>query len=261
MKTTTNNLLVAILAKVDAVFQPLRTWEGKLPAVLHERRWDYLAGHGIPWHATGADEAERKKHQRLLGDLADAGLITIIRSKAKTMRVALTDRGDETARRLAGCAGWQFGLASLAEIARRMDQQGFTVRGTRWLPEIALAGVEYGDAGFGGEIALTEELAGAALARGWIESNSDIQGRVSYHITKLGENVLRSSPLPPECDGVEACPELIRLYERWLDTEKTALAGLSPKIPMEIGSMPLPASVEQRELEDAIQEVASSEDR
>jgi len=238
-----HSLLVSIAAKIDAVFQPLRKWDCReLVTILYEHRRDYLCGQGIPWHATGCDEAERKRHQRLLGDLEAAGLVTIIRSKAKMTAVSLTSKGDQMARKLTGVGDWEDGLCSLQEVDRRIDVEGFGTDGHRWLPETVLAGVKYGTPDAGKEFRLVELTGAAALAYGWLESNSDSHGRVSYAITELGEKVLESLPEPPACDVAEPCPKLNDLFWERFSAERTALEGLTPRDTSELGFIPLPCS-------------------
>jgi len=244
---STQSLLVSILAKVDAIFSPRRDWSSRqLGPVLYELRATYLSGQGIPWTSGGTDTTARRKHQMILAELEAAGWLKVIRMKARATGVALTDEGDAMARDLASVAGWDAGWCSLQEVARRIDQEGFDADGKRWMPETALAGVKYSDKGAGKEFGLVEELAAPALVRGWLESNSDMKGHAAYAITPAGQDALENPPEAPECDGVEACPELAHFFEQRLRAERTALMGMTPRVQMEIGEIPLPVSTGQR---------------
>ena len=239
------SILCRVLAETDAVWLPMRDFGGRRPANTYFARRDYPTV-GVFWRSEEASEAGRKESQRALEALCAAGLLKAYRPRRyKTLGVRLTDEGEARARALCGLPDLSAGMASLAEVARRTEVPG------RWIPETALAGVDYGTPGSGKKFALVEDMALPALVRGWLESNADIQGHVWYRVTAAGSAALdaaiaKTTVGKAEGHGAADLPAAQKaaraLYLDCLSAAQTRLAESEAGDRREIGFIPLPVA-------------------
>lgn len=135
MLTHERKTLIAILAKVDAIFWPSRDrFNQRRAQVRHERQTAYReTGLTI---TGGGSAADRQAFGRLLDSLQQAGLVAIIRGK-KREGVKLTALGDNVTRRI--CACWTITEAwDLLELAGDLDRRAYG----RGLPDHFFIGLE-----------------------------------------------------------------------------------------------------------------------
>ena len=239
-----NELLVQILAEIDAVFTPQRTWTRPLPTVLYERRRDYPTL-GVRWMSGKATEAGRKQIQRDLEELVDGGFAVSCRPKnVKTLGVRLTDFGEAYARALCGMDCLGFALEAVATVNRLADHPD--AAGAGCVCEDLITEISHHEVGLNPDLwsqyLAMETIALPALVRGWMRSNSDIKGRVWYWLTDTGKSILENPPtwnfeLPDEVPG---------MYKAWDDALVAAqkvLAAAKPQQPRELGYIPIPVSL------------------
>lgn len=242
--TRRDELLLKILAEIDAVFLPLRNWTRPLPTVLYERRRDYPSM-GIRWTPGNPTETGRKQAQRDLEDLVDTGLAISCRPKnVKTLGVRLTDHGESYARALFGIDALGCALEALRTINRLADHPDAAGRGC--VCEDLITGIPHVEAAGNRdkkiEYSAMESTALPALIRGWMESNSDIHGRVWYWLTDAGRGVLENPPtwdfvLPDEVEGA---------WDFWNEKLNAAIELLNAAVPQdrrELGYIPIPVSL------------------
>jgi hypothetical protein len=240
-----DEILLAILAATDAVFIPDRDpLAHRRHAVIYERRQAFRHS-GVPWASErvvpGLDDTGRKQVQRMLDDLALAGLVLTFQPKgAKTLGVRLSDTGDARARTLAGLPAVCDAVAMLGILANlERTDAACAFLGRTWLPETALAGVRWGDNSQRQAFVRIEEQLLPALVRGWAESNCSVLGHCWYAITDAGRKQLRK-PVPPASDMPSANDLARRGYYYRVEQELHALASAKPECEREIGEVPMP---------------------
>lgn len=114
--------LAAILGTVDAAFAPVRDWGGQLSPNAMIARKDYPEV-GIPWHGGGGSVNDRKGAELRLSKLAEAGFVTLNRSKGRTAKVKLTTAGEVVARMMAGLPLPEASFTAMGEIAKRAKRE------------------------------------------------------------------------------------------------------------------------------------------
>jgi hypothetical protein len=246
--------LLAILAKTDAVFWPIRNHDTPGRRAFYERRRAFLSA-GLPWASGAASEAGRKAAQRELDALRAEGLVKTYNPRgARTLGVRLTGTADDCLRRKLGLATYADALGFLDELYRRReDPDGFdgigtgTGGGLPWSSEQALTGIRWGDNDKRVYyVLLTEDLL-PLLWRGLVESNSSVQGHVWYGLTaegyelaagrdETGEACLDYPPPLPEPGDDEA----FAFYHDRRREEIDAIESATPKDTRDLGDIPLP---------------------
>ncbi len=238
----TNRILIELLAMTDATWRPMRRadWRKRAAAVLYEHRGRFAAA-GVPWHPAGKDDASRKADQRTIAEMATAGLLTL-HGDARRASLRLTDRGEAIARALAGLPSIGAAHATVAEVIRlERAGDGFgAVTSELWLARLE----NYSDTlDCRSELVVVQYMAAAALCRDWLESGSDLYGRVWYWPTAEGRRIAKtpepilSDDLPPKDDSA------FELYDRIDGSYRSHLRHSKPANPSEIGFLPLPASM------------------
>jgi len=230
----TNLLIVRILARIDAVFLPMRKWKRPLPGNTSAARANYRAGLGVLWVA-GGSALERTRLSRVLADAKAAGLVTVLGSAARVSHVALSEGAEARARALVGLPSLQEAVACARQIAQ--DTAGAT---WPWLIETVPAFTSWGEAGASSRFMDLEDTLLPALVRGWVDSNSDSHGRVAYRLTDEGAAALAGRQSWPAAE-VEYDGELAEAYYAALKSALSALAG-KERNPGEIGRHPLGCS-------------------
>jgi hypothetical protein len=227
--------LIEILAMTDGIFKPMRQadWTPPVPAVIYEHRTRFESD-GVPWASGDSSVAGRKRTQRQLEGLAEAGLVTICKQKRRS-GVKLTDRGDIIARALAGIPNIDAGHSSLCEILKYQDGK---------VCELLLAGLKRYDEtdATTHEVWIVQRMMLPALWRGWVESNSDVYGHVQYRTTDLGRAIAkRKEPtLPPDLPAKDN--EVNEIYTESTLSYRDQLRAATPEQTREIGYIPLSAS-------------------
>ena len=236
-------LLIELVATADAIWEPFR-WRTYHAAVVYELRRRYRAA-GLAWSSGAIASAARKEAQRALEYLAGAGLVEQVRSTGRTAIVRLTDRGEATARRLAGeITTLGHALERMRQIDGYVGTPGATTDGR--VPESMLAGVAFGDEGIEHEAALVVLDLLPALVRGWIIARADTAGRAYYHISDAGRAVLAGDVELPRFDDADlpaADDAGSDAYVAAIEAARDRIGELSPSSAGELGEIPLPASM------------------
>jgi len=238
------SILVQILGDTDAVFIPMRTWTRPGPPNRYFARRDYLK-QGVPWRSHGADESERKQIQRALDRLAKAGKVTVFRPRrGKVLGVRLTDASDLATRRLVGLPGLAAAWWSCRKLARHSRTPAAYLTDL-YVPERKLIG-EWEPERYRQEAVIVEDMLLCALVRGWVDSNADSQGRVSYTLTEAGRTWLDATPEPVDDDlPVNAVDQEAReVYDDMVKAGLIRLDTATPADPRELGMIPLPVACE-----------------
>ena len=255
-------IIVGILADTDAVFAPNRKWKRPRPTVIYEHRRDYAAG-GVPWRSDAHDEAGRKAAQRQLEALCGEGLVKTYRPKrVKTLGVKLTEAGEALARAVCALPDVERSIGGVMHAAMAMDtpEAGMNWDGRIWIPETLLAGVSYercaADVEERCKLFEFAEVLYPAMNRGWIISNSSIQGHVWYSPTPAGLAMLdaeHAKPDPPadaqppaDDDEDPFIQEAADYYlERFMESG-AQFDTATPQWEGELGEIPLPVSMPRR---------------
>lgn len=241
-------ILLELVAAVDAIYRPFRgPWLTDVPAVLGECRRDYPIA-GLPWLSGESTEAGRKQAQRDLEELADEGLADVIRAKGRAVGVRLTELGDQTARALAGVPNVDQSFAALLKLVDlRLAKHGVDLYGQFWIPETGYTGIPWGDPrnDSRGDNLLGKLQARLvpALARGWLDSLSSIQGHGWYSVTPEG---IAAAAEPFNGQLLPALPRPHKhgyeIYSVAVHDALNKLAKQQPKSAGEIGMIPMPVS-------------------
>jgi hypothetical protein len=184
--------LVTLLAQRDALFTPFRHSHSKASShaasAIWERRAEYLR-RGLPV-VGGGSPAERQRHSRAMKRAKSAGLIKITGRTMHT-RVRLTPAAEESLSALTACYSVRDSWPLLELMAQFAEIPGTTC-------ETDIIGKGY-DEVTSRDLADVEHRALPLLARDWLASNSDSEGRVDYFITPAGRAALAEGPpAPPE---------------------------------------------------------------
>lgn len=189
------NLLLHVLAAVDALWQPMREGYSTPYASSVFRLRDEYESHGIRWSSSmlGASptDVERKRAERLLDQVESERLITTRTTLGKRSHVRLTDYGESFIRRR---VGW-FNLANTLEVVRQMTNRCAV---NRLYAETTLLGIHRKSNLDQAKLELLEleYVLLPALSRGVVESTVARKGQVFYHLTgkpfELGSNCLET---------------------------------------------------------------------
>ena len=237
-------ILVQVLADTDAVWIPSRTWNRQRPTNIYFARRAF-AKSGVPWESGGATEADRKAAQRELEALAKTGAVKVRRPhRVKTLAVRLSDAAEADARERIGLPGLYSARLSMGELARhsRRPPELFT---DLYIAERKLIG-DKPPGEYEREAVVVENMLLPALVRGYVESNADIQGRVSYTLTPAGWEWLDRGEAPAEDlrDETPLDGDAAEWYAERLQASLDRLDTADPPDPKEIGGIPLPVAME-----------------
>jgi hypothetical protein len=261
-----NKLLVTTLGQSDAVWLPIRQWDtqrgGRLAVIAGLRR--RFARRGVPWHPEAHTEAARKSAQRLLGDVARAGLVTATNPTGRrTIYVRLTQRGDRQARMLCGLTVFEEarGLLDRLLSIRDSDLDAFIGHGLRppdeadagepvWHSEQTLTGTRWGDesSGYRKAMGLLELDMLPLLTRRLVLANSDIHGRTWYALSPEGLKLARQRHAAGEKDpgemygDDEVDGDAITLYYQARQAQAEAFSKMHAENPGELGMVPFTCS-------------------
>jgi hypothetical protein len=199
--TSVDELLIGMLAQVDAMYEPI--WDVRSPAwsALWQLRWAYPQ-RGMPWRGHADKQAERD----LTAAIAE-GLVLRRKGRQKTTGVRLTDRGLRRAWELVGIPADQ-AIVVAAEVARLAGIA------RRWVPEIEFNNnCGWGD-GRQCELKLIAFFHRPALTSGYVASNCDYFGRVGYAVTDAGQAALDADGGEPAPDPPDPEPGMLDTYVR-----------------------------------------------
>lgn len=233
-------VLVDILAKVDAVYRPVRHWGGNTARNVYFARVAYEQEGGIGMRSSGGlTEASRKSNQRGLETIAEEGLVELCRpgDRTKLLGVRLTDRGEAETRALCGLPSLAVAMVALRQLAS-FGREG-------WVSEEMMAGRPcWGHPDATHELLAVESMLAPAILRKWVDGNSDAKGRVFYRLAPAGVAILASTMDDVEATADHEDTAFSRRARAFYDRRRTAallaLASGEPRNANEIGAIPLP---------------------
>jgi hypothetical protein len=220
-----DDLLIHLLGRTDALFQPARDWSKNSVVVAQIEAQAAYRTMGLPIPGSGAggdDPAARKAHERWLTALERAGDVIVSRRRRQRTHWRLADAIDWRLRRLTGNYGFWMTVAAMQSI-RAHVRLGAVLQDSMAVDAVAefqLVGSEprakpYDE--MGRRCALLEEMLAPGFARGWVASASDMNGTNAYALTSEGERVLAD----PHAFAPEGIDDVA--YSR--DAEKTYWHG------------------------------------
>jgi hypothetical protein len=231
--------LVELLAGTDAIFAPIRCWEpnSHVCAVLERR--ELFQRLGLPYRG-GGTAAERKEAERIADAIEATGNIAFFRQRGKRTHWRLTDIGDWRMRRLVGSHGVGAMIATMLAVSAHEHR----LQTSNGIPEKWLIGLEYEAHDAGRRMARLAETLLPALARGFVESHGDCDGRVGYALTPTGRELLNDfaagrDAIPDDRDLPDYDQAAGDFYEECLDT---ACAELRTATPSRENSVAIPLS-------------------
>jgi len=241
--------LVMILASTDGVWRPMRQldWAARCGGTVSARRQEFRA-RGLAWEISAGDEAQRKSGVRLVRRLADKGLVELNSGQGKRLAVRLSDFGDSYARALAdlpsvveshGQLSVILGLETTCRTDRYVRSLG-ALCFEPWL--LGKKNYEKSD-DFAVDLCLLQRSLLPGIVRGWVESKSDVAGRVYFQLTAVGRKVASElAPVLPQ--GLpEPDAEAAGFYDEATVEYRERLRGMRPES-SDIGPCPLPCSID-----------------
>lgn len=237
-------ILTQILADTDAVWLPNRRWSRPRPANVYFARIAFGKG-GVAWESGEPTEAGRKAAQRELEALAKARLVKASRPRrVKTLAVRLSDAAEADTRERTGLPGLYSAWLSAGELARHSRRPPELVTDL-YIGERKLIG-DKPPGEYEREAVVVENMLLPALVRGYVDSNADIQGRVSYMLTPAGWAWLNRGEAPPEDlrDDTALDRDAAEWYAERQQASLDRLDTADPPDPKEIGAIPLPVAIE-----------------
>jgi len=228
-------LLVALLARTDALWSPLRlnSHNLRLAAAVEERRAAYCRA-GLPISGGGSD-SQRKAASR---ELAVARAAGYVETRGRTrLSARLTPAANDVLRTLT--AGYRVDqVRPLLELVQVLTDAG--QHNACAVSEAALIDSRVTPA----EIGRLELLAAPLLAEGLLRTASDLEGRIGYSITADGRRALAAHwPQPPENLPEHCSPEAADAYDELLAAALAERETWQPEtslvvIPLGAGSWP-----------------------
>ena len=232
-ETEAKKVLVKLLSRELALFQPLRQRDWSDPHTT-AARWELqrdFRTKGLPWTA-GGDGSARKATEVLTNELRKVGLVATA-GRTKGRRVKLTDRGRVVAEALADAPtraeGWRE-VVVLLQFAKA----------GKLVSELLPAGLKnYSDADYRTKLSDLQFAILPAVVAGWVETFSDIHGRVAYRVTLAGEAAAQE-PQPPT-SSIAPDAAMDALFWAEYVAERDRLRQAQPSHESEIGAIPLSA--------------------
>lgn len=225
------HILAAILALIDAVFLPCRSWTRPLPQNTAAARKQYQNG-GCPWRPGTSGDAQRKSTERMLSSISDKGVIHITRRQGlRFPLVKLSDQADWDMRLKCGLPSLEGAWLVGNELLRRSEVI------PQWVSEFSLMG----DKPDRHEAVAVENMMLPLLVRGYVESGSTVHGEARYALTESGAAWLGDTK-KPKPDTAKENPAACRIYDAAIAGELHRLASEKIQDAREIGMLPLPTS-------------------
>lgn len=235
-------ILVQLIADGDAVWLPSRSFTRPRPGNVYAARQAFVVA-GVPWSSDGHTESERKETQRALESLAALRAVEVRRPhRVKTLAVRLSESAETETRRLVGLPGLYAAWLAALEVARHSSRPPKMMTDF-WISERLLIGNSK-PADFGVQAAAVESMLLPALSRGYVVSNANVRGHVSYSLTPLGWCWLDGDDAPDVDQDVEPDPEAAELYAERLTAALHRLDTAASVDSREVGGLPLPCATE-----------------
>jgi hypothetical protein len=224
----------AILGETDSIFYPLLCRFDQEWAPVYTARWAYPK-RGIPWASKAVSEAGRKKTQLTIEALAARGDVSVMRDRAKIVRLKLSDAADAATRAALGLSS----MLLCREVMSRLA--ALSTRPAKYLPDswVSVFAIEPKRE----DALIMIRVLMPALVRRWVASMSTGGDCIYFALTDAGWEVL-DSDLPPEEKVATSDENLqaLRFYERRLSDAKSRRSKLEVS-DGEIGPCPLPVSM------------------
>ena len=236
--------LITILARVDALFLPLRpNRPGPQRAAQYELQTQYRA-QGLRFSGTGADS--RKDFQQTRDNLAAQGLIRLRQLRSdRTVSVQLTARGEAVARASCELPSLAASIAAIDELYQRQQDDGAAEHaGFVWVREAIMAGTQIEDVDDEARLlfAVVEQIMLPALIRGWSLANSDNAGHCWWSLSPKFKRLPSQVVKPPATIKTpRPSVAMLELYAREMRQEHSRLESV-PVEGQDIGMIPMPAS-------------------
>lgn len=191
-------MLLRLLGQIDRLFLPTRDWtDNRSVAAQWDLQQQYRSlGLPIPGDATeGSDQADRKRRERLLTEVAASGDVFVSRRRKRRTHWRLSDTTDWRLRRQTGGYGYWQTVACMWCIAAhvRLDAVLQDTPAVDAVAEYQLVGCEPRDKPYpeaSRRCLLLEDMLLPALVRDWVGACSDCHGTTAYAIRPAGYQVL-----------------------------------------------------------------------
>ena len=165
------------------------------------------------------------------GRLVANGLIQSYGEAGRTTHLQLTDRGRHVAEALSGAPTLADGHALIVQL---LD---FAPAGTLISELLPAALKTYAGRGFMEKLSVVQTSATPAAVAGWLESDSDCEGRAAYRVTFEGAAAAKlPAPPLPETQVDDALNEL---FWQVREDERQRLRTIDPPDPADISPLPL----------------------
>jgi len=191
-------ILIAVLARANAVFTPIRRRDRRLETAVAELQREYRPK-GVPFRIFGGDTAERKANERILTELAGEGSVQLSTGDVRRSRVWLSDECDAKLRAMVGLSGVVKTISLMAAVAEaEVKGWGYGGEKSPWIPEVYLTGLDWRDATMRPQVEkriyFIEDFALYGLVRGWLSTFYDTQPKMYYRVTAAGHQVWQHVP-------------------------------------------------------------------
>jgi hypothetical protein len=246
LPTAQRNALIDLAARIDVLFAPFRCSACNLRAAagVDVRRYVFnRSGYEL---MVGGDGATRQQGSRDLQRLEKRGLVEPC-GRGKNHGLELTHAGDDLVRQLTGGVLARASFPLLGQIEAVKAEHGSN---GGFVNECEIIGVANYDAVTSSQLLALERRALPLLVRGWLDSASDIGGRVGFAVTELGREAVRPAPSPRVAED----PEATRRYQTMFNAGLSARESWRPDregrlyIPLGAGSWPRGAAAATTEV-------------
>lgn len=245
MNKVEERVLVQVLADVDTVFEPIRTWKPQARVTNKCEAREGYDSQGIKWRHPGDSAEDRKAIQRALTHLSETGLLEVVKTGQRTRYLKLTLDGEQHARALVGLCGIGGAIVTLRRVQKlqnRFHQLNPDETGSGGVWETWLGNFEHCDPGANAEMYAVASTALPALVHRWLSAASTLHGHVSYTVTDRGHDVLQEPPEFIERPAIDTktWTKWAKLYKAQRASERQALAKRKPQTVGELGAIPIP---------------------
>lgn len=233
--TDESKLLVALLGRVDAVFEPVGIGSRTFLQSRYEAQQAYRAG-GLPWRSDATSEAQRKVAERSLAKLFEAGLVVVTHAGGRSSRWRLTQRGDDHARQLCGLPPLADTRGTLFEVLRcTLDGRAFA-GGLVELHTLTGLAANAPDADYRAAVSAVTDIVLPLLVWGLVEETRDGRGVVFFRVTAAGLDLLTCGKLLA-VERQRRDPGAWERYLAALRAERGRLESSPPSHPSELGGL------------------------
>lgn len=238
-------LLVRLIAQVDAVFAPWRLREPRhVGPSIHKLQTTY-PDRGLPWRSQTKDPAEQKRIERSLGELAADGLADIFRGgMGRATGFRLTDAGYWRGRHVARMPNRANVISFLAHLAALGKSPDVCVDGS--IHEHLAAGGKPGSPEEPVELDKLTAFVAPARLFGWLTLGIEVGGRCRYWLTDAGRQAIADDTGGPG-EAYDAPERGSEVYWQEYDDYRDRLRALGELDPQEITPLSLAPVMTKRQ--------------